>query len=82
MNIQLMLLQSLDAVDPLMLPFETLCADARLRGAQASRSEIQRHVGELESKRQVTVVTSEDAPGGSRLKITDAGKARLAEAVL
>lgn len=82
MNLQLFILQSLDAAGDYLIPLETVIAEVRLRGSQASRTEILAAIDSLESKRQLSRLTSEDAPGGSRLKIADGGRVRLSEAIL
>lgn len=63
----------------LMLPRATVGEHLSISGFTASKAEVDSELRRLEDKSQVVSVTSEDAPGGSRWKITDGGKARLAE---
>jgi hypothetical protein len=70
------ILESLSLVHPRMLTETVLLSDLRVQGMQMSLTDLRGHLGRLESKSQVTVVTGEDS---TRIKITQDGIARLSE---
>ncbi len=82
MNLQLTILTVLRNADGLMLPKATLSAEATLLSPRTTLGDIDAAIRSLESAREITGVANSDVPGGSRWRITDAGKARLAEANL
>lgn len=76
MNPERLILEALNLVHPRMLAKAVLRSDLRVNGVNLSETDLNGHLGRLEAKEQVTIVTGEDA---TRIKITAAGIARLAE---
>lgn len=78
-NCKLALLQALADVGDYMLPERTLFADMNIRCANpVTLTEFRQMLQEAEAQRRVISVRSED---GLKWKITDNGRARLAELV-
>lgn len=78
MNLELLILESLENVHPLMMPERTLRSDVNLRmTTPPTQSEFDRALRSLDGKRHVVLVPHEDR--GLMAKITAAGQARLAE---
>ncbi len=80
MSLALTILTVLRNCDGYLLPWQTLVAEIRLRDGRPTLAEIETTVGNLEAAGHVAGLRNPDAPGGSKWKITDAGKLRLAEA--
>lgn len=76
MKLERYILEALSLVHPRMLAENVLLSDLKIEGLQISLTDLRGHLGRLESKKQVTVVTGEDA---TRIKITPDGLARLSE---
>lgn len=76
MNIERLILEDLNLVHPRMLTTTVLSSDLRVNGTALSETDLSGHLQRLEAKGQITVVTGEDS---TRVKITAAGIARLAE---
>lgn len=76
MNLQRLILEKLSNVSPRMLTENVLWSDVRLDDGKISLTELRGALRQLEQKDQVVIVTTEDA---TRIKITAAGIARLAE---
>lgn len=79
MNIALHILAVLDLADGFLVPQDTLCANVRMR-TPVTNTEIREALGKLDRRGDIIGLTSEDAPGGVKWKLSDAGKARLMEA--
>lgn len=79
MSLDLEILSILRNTD-FLLPQSTLVAELRLRDRRESLAEIQAALGRLETFHEVIGITTRDT--GSKWKIADAGRARLAEAGL
>lgn len=82
MNLELTILQILALSDGFLMPKGTLVAEVRLRDMRPTLAEIESAMRRLEDADQATGISNPDAAGGSKWKIADAGKARLAEAGL
>jgi DNA-binding MarR family transcriptional regulator len=76
MNHEWLILQDLRLSHPRLLTLTVLRADLAVIGAGLSAADLDGHLSRLEAKGQVVIVTGEDA---TRVKITAAGLARLAE---
>lgn len=76
MNIERLILEDLNLVHPRMLTTTVLRSDLRVNGTNLSATDLDGHLARLEAKGQITIVTGEDS---TRVKITAAGIARLAE---
>ena len=76
MNDERNILEDLNTVRPRMLAEAVLQADLRNKGCGLSLTDMRNHLDRLESKGQVVIVGGEDV---TRIKITAAGIARLAE---
>lgn len=76
MNIERIILESLNLVHPRMLTESVLLSDLRVEDVKLSLTDLRGHLLRLEQKDQVTIVTGEDS---TRIKITSQGIARLAE---
>lgn len=76
---QIALLQSLADVGEYLIPEKTLFADVNIRCAMpVTHTEFRQMLSDAEQKRRILSVQSED---GLKWKITDNGRARLAELV-
>lgn len=82
MSLALTILQILDLANGFMVPQATVAAEVRLRGIDATDSQVGRELQKLDTDKDAVGVANQDAPGGAKWKITDKGKARLAEAGL
>lgn len=80
MNLQLTILSILRNADGFLMPMSTLVAELRLRGRKETLAEIRAGLDDLESRDEVTAVSNRDQ--GTKCRIADAGRARLAEAGL
>ena len=80
MNLQLEILSVLRECDGHLVLRSTLVASLRLRDRKESLAEIDAAIRTLESRDEVVGTTNRDT--GSKWKITDEGKVRLAEANL
>lgn len=76
MNPELHVLEALQSSYPRGLREDVLNADLRNAGRAMSLSDQARHCRNLESKKQVTIITGQDY---TLIKITPDGLARLAE---
>jgi hypothetical protein len=82
MNLELQILSILRNSDGFLMPLDTVVAEVQLRGRQETASEIATALRNLDATGQTVGIANQDAPGGSKWKITDHGKARLTEANL
>lgn len=82
MNLNLTILGILDSTDGFQLALDVVAAEVRLRGRAESNTEVREALRKLDAQKQVIGITNADAPGGSKWKLTDAGRARLMEAGL
>lgn len=76
MNLERIILETLENVHPRMLTDRVLLGDVRLQESSVSQGDLTRALRILENKKQVIVLTGEDS---TRVKITQAGQARLLE---
>jgi hypothetical protein len=76
MNPELEILEALKPCHPRGLREPVLSSELRVRGSQMSLTDLKRHCGNLESKGDVVVITTEDF---TLIKITAEGLARIAE---
>lgn len=76
MNPEISILEALQPCLPRGLREPVLNSELRVRGTPMSLTDQERHCKNLESKKQVTVTTTEDF---TLIKITVEGLARLAE---
>lgn len=76
MNIERAILEGLKLVHPRMLTETTLRSDMQIQLGEMSLTDLRRHLVILEVKGQVIIIATEDV---TRIKITAAGLARLAE---
>ena len=80
MNLALSILYVLRNSEGFLLPRNTLIAEVRMVDSRHTLAEIETAMRDLEGAGQIIGATNPDAAGGSKWKITDAGKMRLAEA--
>jgi uncharacterized protein YpbB len=74
---QFAILEALRSAEPYMVPDASLFGDANIWSSiPLSYTEFRKLLTELEEKRRVVCIDNED---GKKWKITDAGRARLAE---
>ena len=76
MNLERLILDNLNLAHPRMLTENVLWRGVQLDDGTTSLTDLRNAVRKLESKDQVVAVSGEDA---TRIKITQAGIARLAE---
>jgi hypothetical protein len=76
MNPELQILEALKPCHPRGLREPVLNSELRVRGTPMSLTDQERHCKALETKKQVTVIATEDF---TLIKITAEGLARLAE---
>lgn len=76
MNPELNILAALEPCHPRGLREPVLHSELRVRGTAMSLTDLGRHLRSLETKKQVTVITTEDF---TLIKITAEGLARIAE---
>lgn len=76
MNPERAILENLNLVHPRMLSESVLRSDMQIQLGAMSLTDLRKHLAALEAKGQVVIVTGEDV---TRIKITAAGIARLAE---
>ena len=78
MNLQIAILQSLEAVHPIQRTTKLVKSDVHLtQVTPPTLSDVKRALNKLESKGHVIGVSNEDT--GTKWKVTDAGIARLVE---
>lgn len=78
MNLEIAILQVLEAIHPKMERQDVIVADVRNSREQSpTKSEVERALRKIEDKRHVIGVSNDDT--GTKWKITDAGIARLVE---
>lgn len=76
MSTQRQILEALHTAHPRMLSETVLLSDLRVQGIKISLTDLRGELRRLEEKEQAIIVNGEDA---TRIKITQAGIARLAE---
>lgn len=76
MNPERAILEDLNLVHPRMLAESVLRSDMQIQLGAMSLTDLRKHLAALEAKEQIVVINGEDA---TRIKITAAGQARLAE---
>jgi len=81
MTLSLTILKVLSLIpSPRLLSKETLVAEVKLRDSSHTLADVETAMRQLEAGGEIAGVANADAPGGSRWKITDAGKLRLTDA--
>jgi hypothetical protein len=82
MNLEIYILKILSDAGGYMVNHSQIPIEIKLRGGEVTFTEVNLALCLLEEKGHVIGINNPDAPGGSKWKLTDAGKARLAEAIL
>lgn len=78
MNLELAILQVLEAIHPRMERQVVIVADVKNSSVKSpTTSDVERALSKLEGKRHVVGVSNEDT--GAKWKVTDSGIARLVE---
>jgi hypothetical protein len=82
MNLEIYILKILSDAGGYLVNHSQIPIEVKLRGGEFTFTDINLALARLEEKGHAIGISNADAPGGSKWKLTDAGKARLAEAIL
>ena len=82
MNLELCILKILSDAGTFMVNHGQIPIEVKLRGGEFTFTDVNLALGRLEEKKHAIGISNPDAHGGAKWKLTDAGKARLAEAIL
>jgi len=84
MNLEILILKILADAGGYLVNHSQIPIEVKLRSGSLvfTFTDVNLALARLEEKGHAIGISNADAPGGSKWKLTDAGKARLAEAIL